>query len=381
MMKRDSNRINANTDEQNASSPEVLGQDIRSIKNNFLRMNKKLLLISVSIAFSCLCKGNSLPRVFVFTDINIDAGDPDDRQSLIHLLWYANELQIEGIVPDRWDARGQEACNMAIDAYEMDFIKYSMIKKHYPTPESIRKKIASNLENSFKLFETAVLNTNSTLYVLIWGNMKSFSEIMLAHPEYINNIRLITIGTGLMLEDDIKYMPKDWEKSKPCEQLNWNGFGRNAIYNNKLFNDLWWVEMNWTYLGMFYGEEPKEMFHKLSKYGNLGSHIKHVVKNESWAQYFRVGDTPSVLYLIDPNHNLNDPTQSCWAGQFLKPFPNAKPNYFTDDKGSQTWDYLNPCKTWENHEFVRDVATKTILIRRTEMYNALIEKLNLLYAQ
>lgn len=29
----------------------------------------------------------------LFTDINIDKGDPDDRQSLIHLLWYADELQ------------------------------------------------------------------------------------------------------------------------------------------------------------------------------------------------------------------------------------------------------------------------------------------------
>ena len=57
------------------------------------------------------------------------------------------------------------------------------------------------------------------------------------------------------------------------------------------------------------------MFHKLSKYGDLGEHIKDVVKNESWAQYFRVGDTPSVLYVIDQTHDLDNPTQSSWAGK------------------------------------------------------------------
>jgi len=43
----------------------------------------------LTIIFLVTCFGNlqsqNTPRVFVFTDINIDSGDPDDRQSLIHL--------------------------------------------------------------------------------------------------------------------------------------------------------------------------------------------------------------------------------------------------------------------------------------------------------
>ncbi|MDF1573143.1 MAG: DUF1593 domain-containing protein [Bacteroidales bacterium] len=79
--------------------------------------------IFLFIVFGLILLGSSTakenPRVFVFTDINIDSGDPDDRQSLIHLLWYANELQIQGIVPDRWNARSVEACNMVVDAYTL----------------------------------------------------------------------------------------------------------------------------------------------------------------------------------------------------------------------------------------------------------------------
>ena len=69
------------------------------------------------------------PRVFIFTDINIDQGDPDDRQSLIHLLWYADELTVEGIVPDRWNAQGYEACKLALNAYADDYQNYHLIKK------------------------------------------------------------------------------------------------------------------------------------------------------------------------------------------------------------------------------------------------------------
>jgi hypothetical protein len=61
----------------------------------------------LTIIFLVTCFGNlqsqNTPRVFVFTDINIDSGDPDDRQSLIHLIWYANEIRIEGVVPERWN--------------------------------------------------------------------------------------------------------------------------------------------------------------------------------------------------------------------------------------------------------------------------------------
>lgn len=342
----------------------------------------KLIFYFITICllqFPCLGVTQNTPRIFVFTDINIDAGDPDDRQSLIHLFWYANELQIEGIVPDRWNVRSVEACEKVVEAYTEDFTKYNMKEKNYPTPESLRKKLANNIEQSFELFDKAVSNSNSPLYVLVWGNMEVFSKILLTHPEYAKNIRLITIGTGLMLEEDIPFMPKSWEKSKPCEQLNWNGFGRNSIYNNKLFNDLWWIEMNWTYSGMFPGEEPKDMFQKLSKYGTMGKHIKEVVKNEAWAQYFRVGDTPSVLYLIDPKNDFNDPTKGSWAGRFTKPFSNTKPNYYTDVAGSQTWNYSHPCTTWENHKLVKEEAAKTLLNKRNDMYSALVKKLNLLY--
>jgi len=69
---------------------------------------------------------NTVPRVFIFNDINIDAGDPDNRQMLVHLFWYTDVLNIEGIVPDRWSARGDKACKLALAAYAKDFRSFQL---------------------------------------------------------------------------------------------------------------------------------------------------------------------------------------------------------------------------------------------------------------
>jgi hypothetical protein len=95
--------------------------------------------------------------------------------------------------------------------------------------------------------------------------------------------------------------------------------------------------------------------------------------------YFKVGDTPSVLYLIDPENNLNDPTHGSWAGKFVKPFPIERPNYYTDYNGDVNWDYENPCNTWDNRFDMFENAKMTLEINRSEMYLELLRKLTELY--
>jgi hypothetical protein len=343
---------------------------------------KKYVVIAFALLIISFASAQEKHRVFIFTDINIDSGDPDDRQSLVHLLWYANEVNIEGIVPERWNARSVEACELALEAYSKDYKKYQFKKHGYPKTYVLKKRVAKDTVDVFSMFKAAASDNSSPLYVLIWGNMRMFNRALYKYPEYADNLRIITIGTGNMLEKDIPHLPKSWKKTDlACEQYNWNGFGRSRLYNDEAFKNLWWLEMNWTYNGMFPGEEPKAMFHKLAEYGKMGLHIKEVVKNLAWAQYFRVGDTPSVLYVIDPKHDINNPTFSSWAGKYNKPFPDSRPNYYTDYCGNVDWDYRNPCNTWENHTKVATVAKQTLLDRRDDMYKALLEKLDDLYTK
>jgi hypothetical protein len=337
---------------------------------------KKTFLITMLVLCTILCYAQKAkPRVFVFTDINIGGGDPDDRQSLVHLFWYADELDIVGIVPDRWNAKGMEASLMGVEAYEKDYKKYGFKRKGYPTPQKLKDLLAKDASDAAERLRKAAFSSQESLYVLVWGNMVNFGKALKQHPTISERIRLITIGTGL------KYGPEDEVAGEQCDVPNWNGPGRNEIYGDSRFKDMWWLEINWTYNGMFSGEGPKQMFTKLSTYGEMGQHMQFVTKDHPWAQYFRVGDTPSVLYLLNPAHNPDHPTQSSWAGKFKKPFPQERPHYYTDDNGPVEWDYANPCRTWNNIKEMYAYNKSTLEKERPAMYKALLEKLDKTYGK
>ena len=99
----------------------------------------------------------------------------------------------------------------------------------------------------------------------------------------------------------------------------------------------------------------------------------------SWADNFRAGDTPTVLYMIDPTHDLDDPTQSSWAGKYTRPFPETRPNYWIGITGGHDWDFQDPTKTWENASAVYQARVKTMLNERPEMYAALLSRVKKLY--
>ncbi|WP_026210164.1 nucleoside hydrolase-like domain-containing protein [Flexithrix dorotheae] len=337
-------------------------------------MIKKIFIFTLIFLVSIICNAQK-PSVFILTDINLVGGDPDDRQSLIHVLWYANELNIRGVVPDYWNGKSQEACQETIEIYAKDFVSYGFKKKGYPEPEQVEKLIAKDENDAIERLKNEAENSESPLYVLVWGQMITLKKALFTYPEISSKIRVLSIGTGL------KYGPKDEVPGKDCTVSNWNGKGRDEIYKDPRFQQMWWLESNWTYNGMFMGEEPEQMFEQLQAYGKMGKHIKTVTKNHSWAHYFRVGDTPTVLYLIDPNHNPDLPEESSWAGKFKKPFPHSRPNYFTDDNGEIEWDYADPCKTWGNLKEMYAYNKSTLHSRRAEMYESLLEKLNSLYGK
>ena len=335
----------------------------------------KYLVIFLIFIYSLTASAQNKIKVFVLTDINLVGGDPDDRQSLIHLLWYSDQLDILGIVPDYWNGKGYEACMIALEAYQEDFKKFNFSEKGLMSPTQIEQLIAKSNDEAIERLHTVTKDANEPLYVLVWGSMTTLKNALFKYPEIADNIRVLTIGTGR------KYGPKDEVPGDDCNVVNWNGKGRNEIYDDSRFKNMWWLESNWTYNGMFVGEGPSIMFSKLSRYGAMGQQIKDVTASHAWAQYFRVGDTPSVTYLIDQSHDVDDPESSSWAGKFKKPLPNERPNYYTDDNGDINWDYADPCITWENLQAMYAYNKSTLVKEREEMYAKLIEKLDYLYGE
>ena len=85
---------------------------------------RKIILIQLGFYyFSLLCNAQNpvplKPRIIVSTDIG--GTDPDDNQSMVHLLMYSDKVLIEGLIssPSNGDGSKKEILRM-IDIYEKD---------------------------------------------------------------------------------------------------------------------------------------------------------------------------------------------------------------------------------------------------------------------
>ena len=78
------------------------------------------------------------PRVLISTDIG--GTDPDDNQSMIHLLMYTDLFDLEGLVssPSYGEGSKKEILRM-IDLYEQDYPKLKKCYQNLISPKDLRK--------------------------------------------------------------------------------------------------------------------------------------------------------------------------------------------------------------------------------------------------
>lgn len=342
-----------------------------------------LIIIFLGLFFNACIKQertkSHLPRVIVLTDINNVGGDPDDKQSMAHLFMYANEVEIKAIVPDYWNGKGYEATLEAVKAYELDFqnSEFAFQSLGYPHPDSLRKLVArDDLDAISRIIAEAKKVDDRPLYILVWGGMGTIQRTLFEAPEITRRIRVLTIATNLMADNpDSRTNAKVDEY---CKKANWNGRQRNDIFDDHRFDSLWWIENDWAYNGMFEGKEPRDFLMEIKTHGNLGYYIGDVVQSHKWAHYFRAGDTPTLLYLLqDIDHD--DPAQFTWGGRFIRPFPEKRPNYWIDDAGTEKWNYEDPCETWELAQEVYHNRVQALVENRNSMYAAYRDKMVQLY--
>ena len=75
-------------------------------------------------------------RVIVSTDIG--GTDPDDFQSMVHLLVYADCLDIEGLISSPFGPGRKQHILDVIECYEKDFRNFRTYSDKYPTPDALR---------------------------------------------------------------------------------------------------------------------------------------------------------------------------------------------------------------------------------------------------
>jgi hypothetical protein len=104
-------------------------------------------LIVFLASVSCSCNENTTstiekPRIIITTDIG---GDPDDQQSMVRLLVYSNEFDIEALIATASGTPGELGVDTVKDALIRNYIAayekvYPNLKKHsenYPAPDHL----------------------------------------------------------------------------------------------------------------------------------------------------------------------------------------------------------------------------------------------------
>ena len=245
------------------------------------------------------------PRILVSTDIG--GTDPDDNQSMAHLLTYSDCFRIEGLVSSPSYGKGStgEILRM-IGLYEKDLPTLRKHAKGLADPGHLRsitkqgrqglapyKGYSASTEGSSWIITCAKKKSSQPLWVLVWGGLEDVAQALHDAPEIQTRIKLYWIGG-------------------PNKKWSANSYAYIAAN----FPNLWFIEVNSSYYGFFSNSNHIDSVIRSDYYnrymkdaGYLGKDFENYYKGE-----IKMGDTPSLLYMMDGNPD--DPGRESWGGSF-----------------------------------------------------------------
>jgi len=259
------------------------------------------------------------PRVIVSTDIG--GSDPDDFQSMVHFLVSCDRFDVEGLVSSPPKQGRAEHIFEALDAYEADYENLSSWSDAYPTPDTLRAIVRQGAvdpqdadvpdeqvsRGARLIIERAKAEDDRPLYVIVWGSITDVAQAVHSDPSIKKKLRIHSIGSWNTVCD-----PK----------------ARDYLYREHA--DLWWIESDTTFRGMYMGGDQSGAL------GNRSFPAEHVAGHGALGRLFmekkadiKMGDTPSVLYLMHGDRDR--PSTEHWGGSFIRPEPDARPTYWHDD--------------------------------------------------
>jgi hypothetical protein len=272
-----------------------------------LRRLLGLALLFTTPAWAAAESQLTRPRVIVSSDIG--GTDFDDFQSFVHLLVYADALDLEGMIASPWGAARNRKENILkiVDRYAVDFPNLRTYSERYPTPEELRRVTkqggsdsadlrgwGKRSEGSDWIIQCAKRDDPRPLWLLVWGGIDDLAQALHDDPGIKSKLHVYFIGGP----------NKKWSTTA-------------YDYIARAHPDLWIIEANSTYRGWFTGGNQAG---DLDNTAFVGAHVKG---SGVLGDYFttiapkiKMGDTPSLAYLFGPTPE--NPAADGWGGHFVR---------------------------------------------------------------
>jgi hypothetical protein len=247
------------------------------------------------------------PRVLVSSDIG--GTDPDDFQSMVHLLVSADAFDLEGIVSSPYGPGRREHILQVIDLYARDYPKLKSHSPTYPAPDALRAMakqgaidgngpagFAKATEGSDWIVHCARRPDPRPLHVLVWGGIDDLAQALHDAPDILPKLRVYFIGG-------------------PNKMWSADAFDYIEQHHPKL----WIIEANSTYRGFFVGGN------QTGEWSNTGFVAAHVKGHGALGDFFatllngtiKMGDSPSIGWLLHEE----------WGGHFVRVWDNRKTTF------------------------------------------------------
>lgn len=304
-----------------------------------------LFVVVLVCSFSAIHATKALkPRIVVLTDIAPGNVEPDDMESMVRLLAYADVLEIEAIItstgwncdpyPDGW----ADSLQRVIDAYEQDvpnLMKRSNQKGFLPLEKEMEKQAMGYWVSPAYLRSRAVMGSRrSGIAVVGEGNESEGSDLIikLADEKDPRPIWVCVWGGANTLAQaiwQVKHQRTDEElkaflhklrvytitdQDMPYSQRKNYAYSSHQWMRKEFADDLMflWDESAWLTQCELGSKNWSEYASKVQGMGHLGSVYPKY-------KYGVEGDTPSFLYVI-PNglHDTESPSQAGWGGCFVR---------------------------------------------------------------
>jgi hypothetical protein len=244
------------------------------------------------------------PRVIISSDIG--GTDPDDFQSMVHLLVYADMVDIEGLISSPYGPGRREHIEQVIDKYAADYPNLKTYSDRYPSPQALLRVTTQGAIDSGApatgratagsdwIVSVARRTDPRPLWVLVWGGIEDLAQALHDAPDIVPKLRVYFIGGPNKMWSADAY--DDIERNHPS---------------------LWMIEANSTYRGWFTGGD------QAGEWSNSAYVAKHVAGHGALGEFFatqlqgtlKMGDSPSVVYALQ--RSRDDPSQPGWGGRFV----------------------------------------------------------------